>query len=43
MSQPDVARDSKRLIKLSNEYRDTEIKLRQLYEEWETLSEPTRA
>src|SRR6266516_5318516 len=43
MSQPEVARDSKRLIKLSNEYRDTEIKLRQLYEEWETLSESTRA
>ncbi|MEP6708297.1 MAG: ABC-F family ATP-binding cassette domain-containing protein [Pyrinomonadaceae bacterium] len=43
MSQPEVARDSTRLIKLSNEYRDTEIKLRQLYEEWETLSEPTRA
>ena len=43
MSQPNVARDSKRLIKLSNEYRDTEIKLRQLYQEWEMLSEPTRA
>jgi ATP-binding cassette subfamily F protein 3 len=43
MSQHDVARDSKRLIKLSNEYRDTEIKLRQLYEEWEKLSETTSA
>ena len=43
ISKPDVARDSKHLIKMSNEYRDTEIKLRQLYEEWETLSESTRA
>jgi len=38
MSQPEIARDAGQLIKLSNEYQDTEIKLRKLYEEWEKLS-----
>jgi ATP-binding cassette subfamily F protein 3 len=35
MSQPDVARDVGRLLKLSEEYQQTETKLRQLYDEWE--------
>jgi ATP-binding cassette subfamily F protein 3 len=43
MSEPEVARDAGRLIKLSEEYQGTESKLRELYEEWEKRAEPASA
>lgn len=43
MSEPQVARDAGRLIKLSDEYQQTESKLRELYEEWEKRAEPASA
>jgi len=43
MSEPQVARDAGRLIKLSDEYQRTESKLRELYEEWEKRAEPASA
>jgi ATP-binding cassette, subfamily F, member 3 len=39
MGTPDVARDADRLKSLNSEYQQTETRLRQLYEEWEGVSE----
>jgi len=36
MSLPEVARNPEQLIKLDHDYRDTENRLKVLYEEWET-------
>ena len=38
---PEVARDSTRLILLSDEYQKTEAQLRELYEEWQRVSTET--
>lgn len=38
MGLPDVARDAQQLIKLDEEYRQTEAGLRVLYEEWENVA-----
>ncbi len=38
MSSPEVARDASRLIALSDNYQKTEARLKELYEEWESLS-----
>jgi ATP-binding cassette subfamily F protein 3 len=35
MSQPDVARDSTKLVKLDADYKETEARLTVLYEQWE--------
>jgi len=35
MSLPEVARDASRLVKLDEEYKQTEARLAGLYEEWE--------
>jgi ATP-binding cassette subfamily F protein 3 len=43
LSEPEVARDAGRLIKLSDEYQTTESKLRELYEEWEKRAEAASA
>src|SRR5262245_7397928 len=39
MGTPEVARDAGRLIKLNEEYRQAEARLRELYEEWDRVSE----
>ncbi len=41
LGQPEVARDSKRLKALNAEYKNTDARLRQLYEEWEQVSAET--
>ncbi len=38
MSAPQVARDATRLISLSENYQQTEVRLRELYEKWENIS-----
>jgi len=44
MGTPEVARDSDRLIALSDKYQQTESLLKTLYEEWDRISqEPARA
>jgi len=44
MGTPEVARDAIRLIALNDEYQQTETLLRNLYDEWDHLSqEPTPA
>jgi predicted nucleic acid-binding Zn-ribbon protein len=44
MGTPEVARDPTRLISLNEEYQRTEASLRNLYEEWDRVSEePARA
>ena len=35
MSQPDVARDATKLVKLDGEYKETEARLAVLYDQWE--------
>jgi ATP-binding cassette subfamily F protein 3 len=39
MGMPEVARDASRLIKLNEEYQQAEARLRELYEEWDRVSE----
>jgi len=39
MGTPEVARDAKKLIQLNEEYQQTESALRNLYEEWELVSQ----
>lgn len=41
MGQPEVARDSKLLIALTEEYQQTDARLRTLYEKWDRLSAET--
>src|SRR5690242_7349473 len=41
MGTPEVARDPDKLIALNDEYQQTETSLRDLYEEWERVTEPT--
>jgi len=41
MGQPDVARDSNRLRRLNREYQHTDVRLRQLYSEWERVAGET--
>ena len=41
MGTPEVARDPDKLIALNNEYHQTENLLRKLYEEWESVTEPS--
>jgi ATP-binding cassette subfamily F protein 3 len=41
MAHPEVARDPSRLLALTDEYRQTESRLRELYEEWERPSTET--
>jgi ATP-binding cassette subfamily F protein 3 len=41
MGTPEVARDPDKLIALNNEYHQTENLLRNLYEEWDRVSEPS--
>jgi ATP-binding cassette, subfamily F, member 3 len=41
MGSPDVARDATRLLSLGDEYRRTEAKLREFYEEWDHASTET--
>ena len=44
MGTPEVARDAERLISLNDEYQQTEALLKNLYEEWDRISqEPARA
>ncbi len=44
MGTPEVARDADRLIALNDEYQQTEVLLKNLYEEWDRVSqEPARA
>jgi predicted nucleic acid-binding Zn-ribbon protein len=38
MGTPEVARDADRLIALNEEYQQTEVLLRSLYEEWDRVS-----
>jgi len=38
MGLPEVARDAQQLIKLDEEYRGVESRLKGLYEEWETAA-----
>ena len=38
MGQPEVARDPSRLLSLSNDYKQTETRLRALYDEWDRLN-----
>ena len=35
MSQPEVARDATELVKLDEDYRQTEARLTALYDQWE--------
>jgi ATP-binding cassette, subfamily F, member 3 len=39
MGTPEVARDAVRLIKLNEDYQQAEARLRELYEEWDRVSE----
>ncbi len=39
MGTPEVARDAGKLIKLNEEYQQAEARLRELYEEWDRVSE----
>jgi protein subunit release factor A len=39
MGTPEVARDAERLISLNDEYQQTEALLKNLYEEWDRISE----
>jgi ATP-binding cassette subfamily F protein 3 len=39
MGTPEVARDAERLISLNDEYQQTEARLKNLYEEWDRISE----
>ena len=39
MGTPEVARDAERLIALNDEYQQTEALLKNLYEEWDRISE----
>ncbi|HEX8708642.1 MAG TPA: ABC-F family ATP-binding cassette domain-containing protein [Pyrinomonadaceae bacterium] len=41
LGQPDVGRDAERLRRLDGEYRETEARLRRLYEEWEQAAAET--
>ena len=41
MGTPEVARDPDKLIALNDEYQQTEASLRNLYEEWERVTEPS--
>ena len=41
IGKPEVARDSTRLLSLSDEYQKTEGRLRELYEEWQRVSTET--
>ncbi|HEX8920921.1 MAG TPA: ABC-F family ATP-binding cassette domain-containing protein [Pyrinomonadaceae bacterium] len=41
LSQPEIARDPKRLKALNEEYKSADARLRQLYEEWEQVSAET--
>ena len=41
MGTPEVARDPDKLIALNNEYHQTENLLRNLYEEWDRVTEPS--
>jgi ATP-binding cassette subfamily F protein 3 len=41
MAHPEATRDANRLLALTNEYRQTELRLRELYEEWERPSTET--
>jgi hypothetical protein len=41
MGTPEVARDPDKLIALNDEYQQTEASLRNLYEEWERVNEPS--
>ncbi len=43
MGTPEVARDGDKLIVLNNEYQETEILLRSLYEEWDRVSQEPAA
>jgi ATP-binding cassette subfamily F protein 3 len=43
MARPEVARDANRLSTITEDYRQTEERLRTLYEEWERVSESTSA
>jgi hypothetical protein len=44
MGTPEVARDADRSIALNDEYQQTEAQLKNLYEEWDRVSqEPARA
>ena len=43
MGTPEVARDPDKLIALNNEYHQTENLLRNLYEEWDRVSQPASA
>jgi ATP-binding cassette subfamily F protein 3 len=38
MGAPEVARDATRLISLNENYQQTEVRLRELYEKWESIS-----
>ena len=40
MGTPEVARDATRLIALNEEYQQTELLLRSLYDEWDRVSQP---
>jgi len=40
MGTPEVARDADRLIALNDEYQQTEILLRSLYDEWDRITQP---
>ena len=40
MGTPEVARDPDKLIALNDEYQRTETSLRDLYEEWDRVSQP---
>jgi hypothetical protein len=39
MGTPEVARDADRLIALNDEYQQTEALLKNLYEEWERITQ----
>jgi hypothetical protein len=41
MGTPEVARDPDKLIAFNDEYQQTETLLRNLYEEWERVTEPS--
>ena len=43
MGTTEVAKDSTRLKSLKMEYEQTEIRLRELYEEWDRVSQPASA
>lgn len=43
MGAPEVARDATRLISLNEDYQQTELRLRELYEKWESISAETAA